>query len=125
LADIAKQDLAGFAENNPCSAEAAKVQFHRLRSLARGIVVKAYIYEFVSKAVTPEALQAWPADGRVEEFFANMEPEGAVSKWLATLEPLRAAIFDLSQNPLMVWENLGGRKLKRAKIKSVVDRDSA
>ena len=110
LADIAKQDLAGFVQNNPCSAEVAKVQFHRLRSLVRGMAVKGYIYQLVSKAATPQELEVWPEQKSIEDFFKNLEPVDNVSKWLARLEPLRAAIFNLSQNPLMVWENLNSSK---------------
>lgn len=40
--------VQNFVEMNPCSGDKAKEQYHRLRSLVCGIVVKSYIHHVVA-----------------------------------------------------------------------------
>ena len=106
LDEINKSDLKNFEEINPCSEETAKEQYHHLRSLLRGLAVKGYIYHQVLDQTMPETLGEWPDKATVEQFINDLQEGDAVKTWLDELEILRTAIFELSRNPLIVWEDL-------------------
>jgi len=106
LDEINKSDLKNFEEINPCSEETAKEQYHHLRSLLRGLAVKGYIYHQVLEQTMPETLGEWPDKATVEQFINDLQEGDAVKTWLDELEILRTAIFELSRNPLIVWEDL-------------------
>ena len=106
LGEIEGYTLDKFIEINPVSGETAKEQFHRLRSLIRGVVVKGFIYHAVQNYPAPEKLDSWPRKSKLKSFIKYLPEETSLENWLAQLEPLRDAIFELSRNPLWVWENL-------------------
>jgi KAP family P-loop domain len=106
LKEIEKYTLEEFEQLNLCAGTMAKEQFHRLRSLVRGVVVKGFIYHTVQRNPTPATLASWPPKTELKNFMKHLPEEASLGNWLAHLEPLRDAIFELSRNPLRVWENL-------------------
>ncbi|NIR53142.1 hypothetical protein GWO43_31260 [candidate division KSB1 bacterium] len=106
LKEIQSHDFQTFEAINPCSGDTAKAQFHRIRTLLRGLAVKGHIYHQVRQKQIPESLKTWPQKTEIENFISNLKPDEAVTNWLEQLEDLRDAIYELSRNPLMVWENL-------------------
>lgn len=129
LGKIEAYVIDDFIKMNLCAGDKAKEQFHRLRSLIRGVVVKGFIYDAVPHNPTPTALASWPRESKREyaellelttpaeraswpprlelkSFMERLLKEDSLGNWLAQLEPLRDAIFELSRNPLRVWENL-------------------
>ncbi len=109
LDKIAGHSLEEFMQMNPCSGDKAKEQYHRLRSLVRGIVVKSYAYHAVAQIETPLLLAEWPKESELESFIEALPENANLQSWFTQLEPLRDAIFELSRNPLRVWECLNGK----------------
>lgn len=106
LGKIEAHAVDDFTKINPCGGDKAKEQFHRLRSLIRGVVIKGFIYHTVQSHPTPSILTSWPQASELRSFIEHLPEEASLESWLAQLEPLRDAIFELSRNPLRVWENL-------------------
>ncbi len=106
LLDMQEHTHAKFEEMNPCSGDVAHEQLHRLRTLLRGMVVKGYIYHRIQQMQMPDFFESWPASSEIEFVLNSIENDPAKREQLAELEKLRQAIFDLSRNPLMVWQEL-------------------
>lgn len=106
LGKIEAHTVDDFTMINPCGGDKAKEQFHRLRSLIRGVVIKGFIYHTVRSHPSPSMLSSWPQVSELKSFIEHLPKDVSLEGWLAQLEPLRDAIFELSRNPLRVWENL-------------------
>ncbi len=106
LKEIESRSLEDFQANNPCNAEMSSQQFHRLRTLLRGMAVKGFIYHEVLRIPTPDSLKTWPQITEIEKTIGDLQKSGSITDWLEKLEAFRDAIFELSRNPLMVWNNL-------------------
>lgn len=111
LGKIEAHTVDDFTKINPCGGDKAKEQFHRLRSLIRGVVIKGFIYHTVQSRPTPSILTSWPQVSELESFIEHLPKDVSLESWLAQLEPLRDAIFELSRNPLRVWDNLTRAKI--------------
>jgi hypothetical protein len=103
--EINAHTLSDFVALNLGSKATLKKQFHRLRSLVRGVVIKGFIYQTVLD-FPPTPLASWPSKLELEGFMKRLPEDISLGKWLKELQPLCSAIFELSRNPLRVWENL-------------------
>lgn len=87
LEALQQLDAEVFKQENACSGDAAQQAFHRIQLMLYGMVVKGYVYHLLSSLPSPNTTED-------------------VKDLLTNLEPLRAAIFDLANDPLGVWERL-------------------
>lgn len=106
LEKIEKYKFKQFEAENPCSNENAKVQFHRMRTLVRGLVVKGFMYRKTGEAAEHYSIEKWPPQAEITQILEGITPGSPQQKWLDDLEILRDGVFELSRNPLMVWERL-------------------
>ena len=106
MSEVEEMNFEEFLRENPATEEVAKKKFHHLRSVVRGMIIKAYIYHRVEQLPVPVELQSW-FEAKPEEHH-EWPKEG--DAWLKQLNELRDGIFDLASDPLGVWERL--RSLK-------------
>lgn len=95
---LAQESMTQFIRENPCTGANGRQSFHQILSLLRALAVKAYIYHCVAQCAPRAALN--------EPSVPNDAPE--IEPWLATIQPLQSAVFDLSTNPLGVLARLQG-----------------
>lgn len=57
----------------------------------------------------PPLLAEWPEESELENFIAGLPENVELEEWLKQVDPLCSAIFELSRNPLRVWERLNGK----------------
>jgi hypothetical protein len=102
LAELSGISLPEFSSESPCAAEPARTAFYRTRSLLYALAVRSLVYTRVAALPVPDALLLSADDGRdlLKEVPADVE------EWLAALDPLRQAAYDLDADPLTVWEVL-------------------
>ena len=104
LRRVERMTLEQFEAGNPCSGEPAKKLYHQVQTYVRGMAVKSFIYARVGQAQIPGQVAALPQNE--ESLMHAIESWQSITNWLVQLEPLRGAIFNLSHNPLGVWDTL-------------------
>lgn len=104
ISEVGELSLNTFAEENPSPEPEARQAFHHLRSLVRSMAIKSYIYAQTGKQDTPSPVKTWKKSA--EAYYKGLSKNDEIDRWLKSLEPFRNAIFELSNNPLGVWEEL-------------------